>query len=86
MTETAIINELPEPFASAMTPEVARELSNLKVSPETQSRIDKLAQKCNEGTLSEDERQAYETYVRVGNLFTVLRAKARMQLGNGHDE
>ena len=39
--------------------------------------MDELAEKSTEGTLTEDERDKYETYVRAINFIGVLQAKAR---------
>jgi hypothetical protein len=39
-----------------------------------------LARKCNEGELSADERQEYETYVMAGELVAILQAQARILL------
>ena len=36
-----------------------------------------LAAKCNEGELSQQERDEYEEYVRVGNLLALIKAKAK---------
>ena len=62
---------------SALAPEVARRLAALRASPEVQRRIDELADKSSEGTLSADERAEYETWVRAINFLGVLQAKAR---------
>jgi hypothetical protein len=42
-----------------------------------QARIDNLAERCNEGSLTPAERDEYETYVRFGNFIAILQAKAR---------
>lgn len=79
-TQSAIIDDMLDPLTEALTHESARHLANLKAKPSVQARVDALATKCNEGELSESEREEYETYIRVGNLFTVLKAKARAVL------
>jgi hypothetical protein len=43
-------------------------------------RVQALAEKANEGELTESERRDYETYVHVGNIIAILQAKARLQL------
>ena len=72
-----IIDEMLEPFTEALTPEVAKSLATLKAKPSVQARVDQLAAKCNEGDLTEAERSEYETYVQVGNIFALLKAKAK---------
>jgi hypothetical protein len=76
-TQEAIIDEMLEPFADALTPEVARRFVNVKAPPSIQRRVDELAAKCNEGQLTETERADYENYVRVGNFFSLIKAKAK---------
>ncbi|HRI63687.1 MAG TPA: hypothetical protein PK156_05600 [Polyangium sp.] len=44
---------------------------------DTQARIDELADKCTEGTLTATERSEYESYVAAIDLVTILQAKAR---------
>ena len=48
--------------------------------PVAQARLANLAEKCNEGALSAEERAEYETYVTAGNFLSVLKAKARLYL------
>jgi 16S rRNA C967 or C1407 C5-methylase (RsmB/RsmF family) len=76
-TEEAIIDEMLEPLAEALTPDAARLFANLKAPPSVQARVNELAAKCNEGELTEQERADYEKYVRVGNLFALIKAKAK---------
>ncbi len=75
--DSQIIDEMLEPFTQALTPEMAQCLATLKAKPSVQHRVDELAAKCNDGDLTESERREYETYVHVGNILALLRAKAR---------
>jgi hypothetical protein len=50
--------------------------------PDVQSRIEKLATKANEGTLSEEERAEYKEYVEAVDLVGVLQWRAR--IGQNH--
>jgi hypothetical protein len=68
------------PLAECLTQESARRLLQLKASPEAQARIDELAEKCNEGTLSADEHAEYEALVWAGSFVAVVQAKARRLL------
>jgi hypothetical protein len=47
-----------------------------------QSRIDQLADKCNEGQLTPDERSEYEMFVWAGQYISSLQFKARKLLAN----
>ena len=65
------------PMAECLTPQSAARIVGLKANEEAQSRIDELAEKCNEGTLTPDERAEYEMFVWVGDYISGLQARAR---------
>jgi hypothetical protein len=48
-----------------------------------QARIELLASWNTEGSLGENEREEYESLVRVGNFVAILQARARRQLEPG---
>ena len=75
------LDRMLEPVSDCLTPEVARRLAQMRADPELQARIDDLADRCTEGTLTAEEKLEYETYVRAGNLIGILQAKARKLLG-----
>jgi hypothetical protein len=75
-----ILDRLVEPVVRTLTPEVAKALIQLQADPEVQARLDELAEKCNEGKLTPDEREEYETSIRFGNFIALLQAKARARL------
>jgi hypothetical protein len=79
----SILDRLLEPVGRVMTPDLARELVELRATPEVQGRIDELAEKCNEGRLSAEERAEYENYVQAIHLIGILQGKARKILLNG---
>ena len=63
-----------------LTPEVAERLVQFRADAGTQTRLDELAEKANEGCLSDQERREYETYISAIDFVTVLQAKARTVL------
>lgn len=73
-----------DPITRVFTPASAREILEVRADEETQRRIDELADKCNEGTLTDDERDEYQRFVSWFNLMTLLQAKARTYL-KAHD-
>jgi len=77
---TTTLDRLVEPVVRTFTPEVARALIRLRADPELQARMDELAEKCNEGRLTPDEREEYETSVRFANYLAIIQAKARRLL------
>ena len=73
----AVLDRFLEPVRQCLSLEQARRLAEFRADDATQARLDELADKCKEGTLSETERRDYEAYVEAGDLIAVLQAKAR---------
>jgi len=78
--EGTLLDDLLDPFGECLTPEVARKLVNLQASPTVLTRVEELADKCNEGALTDDERAEYESYVQVNHVLTLLKLRARKVL------
>jgi hypothetical protein len=79
-----ILQRLLKPVSSLFNEEAARKLIKLKADRQAQRRVAALARKCNEGELTADEREEYETYVLAGDLIAILQAQARiMMAGRG---
>jgi hypothetical protein len=81
--ELQTLDRLLTPLQACLTPEVATEITRLRADAGTQARLDELAEKNSEGTITPDERGEYEALVSAGNLIAVLRAKARAAVGGG---
>jgi hypothetical protein len=79
---TAVLEEMLEPVTRAFSRDVAQALVNIRASDAAQARIAELAEKCNEGSLTPDERAQYETYVNAVDLISLLQAKARVWLAH----
>ncbi len=75
-----VLNRLLDPLGQLLSPEVARRLVDYRFDAKSQTRIDKLARKCNEGQLTDGERCKYETYVQTLDFIAILQAKARSLL------
>ena len=75
----AVLDEMLEPVSRCFGLETARALAGLRVK-RTQARVEELAEKCNEGQLTPDERAEYEAYVQASTLIGILQAKARRVL------
>jgi hypothetical protein len=67
-------------LSECFTPAVARRIADFRADAETQARVEELADKCNEGELSESERREYESYVRAIHMISILQSKARSLL------
>lgn len=80
VTEADIFGRVIDPSNPSLTPEAARAILNLDFSETDHARTAELAQKSNEGTLTEDERREYEGYVFVGDMLAMFKSKARLSL------
>ena len=60
----------------------AEALLRLRAPDQLQARIEDLADRCTEGRLSDEEREEYESLVRLGNFVAILQTRARRQLGH----
>ncbi|MBI3245288.1 MAG: hypothetical protein HYZ50_02135 [Deltaproteobacteria bacterium] len=75
-----VLDRFLRPFAECLTPEVAHRIVNLQLDSQSQTRLDELASKANEGQLTDDERQEYEEFVEGIDLMGILKARARTVL------
>jgi hypothetical protein len=75
-----LLDRILEPVSSSLNAEAARKILALKADRKTQARVSKLADKCNEGELTPDERREYEMYLMANHLIAILKAKARIRL------
>ena len=79
-TDAAIIGRLGKAGKSDFSPEAAREILSLQLSPKDQKRMQKLSLKAQEGALTPREQSEMESYRRVGYRLGVLWSKARLSL------
>ena len=75
-----LLERILEPVSSSLNEEAARKILGLKADPKTQARVTKLAEKCNEGELTTEERREYEMYLMANHFIAMLKAKARILL------
>lgn len=77
---SAVLEEMLEPVSRSFGLETARALAALRIGKRTRARVERLAEKCNEGKLTSQERAEYEAYVQASTLIGILQAKARKAL------
>lgn len=76
MTPT-LLDRMLEPLAEDLDVRRARKLVALRADPELQAKVDLLADKANEGTLTESERAEYDQFRAAWHVLTRLQLKAR---------
>ena len=55
-------------------------LAKLRLSPKLAARVDRLAEKANEGELTPRERAEYQAYIRTSELLGLIQLRARRKL------
>lgn len=75
-----VLDSLLDPLSRCLDAESARRVAEFCVEPQVQERIDILAERANEGLLSEDERGEYEALVNATDFISILKLKAQRSL------
>jgi hypothetical protein len=78
-----LLDRILDPVGRALSPEAAKQLLSLRADADTQSHIDGLAERANEGMLTPEERAEYESLIGAANFVAILQARARSVLA-GH--
>jgi hypothetical protein len=80
MSTATYLDRFLEPVTSAMTPELAAALVDLRADDELQAEIEELRHKANEGTLTELEEAKYKDFVEAIDVLSIIQSKARQFL------
>lgn len=81
LTEAEIFRRIFESKSTMLTPAAAKSLLSLDFEPADRQRMNVLAEKARQGTLTKREDVDLEKYIFVGNLLGIMRSKARQFLG-----
>jgi hypothetical protein len=79
-TDAQILVRIVSPEAPALSAEGAKELLALDFPNEDRQRMNQLASKAREGTLTPDEQSECESYERIGHFLSLLHSRARIAL------
>ena len=77
---TTLLDRVIEPFAECLTTSAARKIVALRADAEMQTRVDELADKANDGLLTDEERAEYDRYLAAFHFVTIMQARARRLL------
>jgi hypothetical protein len=80
------LDRLVGPLAECLTPESARRLLALKADPKLQARVDYLAGRCIQGSLTPEQRAEYGKYVTFSTFVAILKSKARQLLADSEGD
>jgi hypothetical protein len=78
------LTKILDPVARCFTPEVAKRVVELRPDPAVQARIEELAEKCNEGTITPEEVAEYDAYIQAMDVVAVLQKQARSLIVQPH--
>lgn len=79
-SEAAIFGRLIDLESKNLTPEVAQSILRMSFPESDRARMQELASKSQEGTLTLHEQVELENYNRVGDLLSLWHSKARLVL------
>ncbi|SRR5260370_25071835 len=80
VTEAEVLNQLITDQQAGFSEEAARAILSLRFGPAAINRMNELAERNRQGTLSEADRGVLEKYLRVGHFLNIVQAKARVCL------
>ena len=78
--DVAILEKMLAPLSEGMTEAYARRLTSIQGDEQLADELDRLSARESAGTITEEERRCYDTYVHAGSLISVLQAQARLFL------
>jgi len=82
---TNAFDRATEPVLGILSTDQVHKIVDYHADESLQARLEELAQKANEGELTEDERSEYEGYAQANKFVAVLQAQARRRLASQTD-
>ena len=80
MSTTSLLDSFLDPVVEFLPADTARRIIELRIEPELQHRLDELAEKANQGALSDGEREEYEGYIEELDVIAIFKLKAKAAL------
>ncbi len=79
-TTSSLANKMLDLAAECFDAPTLDALAKLQLSPKLAARVDRLAEKANEGELTPRERAEYQAYIKTSELLSVIQLRARLKL------
>jgi hypothetical protein len=83
---SGVLDNLLGLFSRCLDAESAARVAQFRVAPEIQKQVESLAERANEGLLSEDESAEYEALVNASDFITILKLKALRNLESNQNQ
>jgi hypothetical protein len=77
---SSALDSLLEALSRCLDAESTRRVAEFRMAANVQDRVDTLAERANEGLLSDDERSEYEAFVNASDVIAILKIKALRNL------
>ena len=77
---TPALDRIVDSLGECLTPETARRILGLKADRKLQDRVDYLASRSAEGTITPEELVEHSKYVSYGTFVAILKSKSRQLL------
>ncbi len=74
------LDGLLESLSRCLDAESAQRVAEFRIDPVVQARVDVLAEKANDGLLTDDERAEYESFINAADILSILKVKARRRM------
>jgi hypothetical protein len=84
-SDAEILGRVVDPSAGTLEPSAAQGLLSLRFREQDVARMNELAARARDGSLSQEQRQEAESYNRIGHLLALLHSKARASLESATD-
>lgn len=82
MSDTVLLDELLDPFAQCLDAQSAQRVIEFGIAPSVQQKVEMLAERANEGTLTSDELRDYEALINGADFIAILKLKAQRRLNS----
>ena len=77
---TPALDRIVDSLGECLTPETSLRILGLKADRKLQDRVDYLASRSAEGTITPEEQVEYSKYVSYGTFVAILKSKSRQLL------
>jgi hypothetical protein len=81
VTISSLADTMLDRAAECFDAPTLKALARLRLSPKLVQRVERLAEKANEGELTARERTEYQAYIHTSEMLALLQLRARQKLG-----
>jgi len=76
-----LVESLADSVASCLDAQSLQAIANLKMDARAEQWLDELADKANEGDITDDQRSEYQQFIRISEFLALAQLRARQRLG-----